>query len=373
MKILIVNWQDIKHPLAGGAEVHLHEIFERITKWGNEVTLISCGFPGALAEENINGIKVIRVGARGYFNFIFPFYYFGKLRNEGYDIIVIDINKIPFFSPLIIRRPKAGIVHHFFGKAIFLEASFFAAHYVYWTEKIFIKLYKRLPIMYYSPSTRDEMISEGFPENNFHFVPIAVDLEIYRVVPDVEKEEYPLIAYLGRIKRYKSIDHLISIMPSVLEQIPDVRLVVVGEGDDRPRLEQMAEELAISDRIEFTGFVSQEEKIRWLNRSWVVVSPSSKEGWGLTMTEANACGTPVVAANSPGLRDAVKHGETGLLYKYGDIQALEESILKILKDDDLRQKLRNGGLDNAKKYTWDDAARSALDVLENLVQTRKNK
>ena len=368
MRILIINWQDIKHPLAGGAEVHLHEIFERIVDMGHQVTLFSCGFPNAKKEENINGIRVIRAGARSYFNFILPFYYFGKLRKEKYDIVVLDINKIPFFTPFFIRHPRAGIVHHFFGKAIFLEASFPINYYVYFAEKLFLKIYRKLPILYYSPSTRDEMIKDGFPEENFHYVPIAVNLEHYRVLDDVPKEKTPLIAYLGRIKRYKSIDHILSAMPKVIEKVPDVKLAIIGDGDDRPRLEEMSKNLGISDRVIFTGFVSEDEKVRWLNRAWIVLSPSSKEGWGLTMTEANACGTPVIAANSPGLRDAVKDGETGILYPYGDIESLGDNIIKLLTDDNLRNKLRDGGLKSAKRYTWDDAAKITLNVLEKIVK-----
>ena len=367
MKILIINWQDIKHPLAGGAEVHLHEIFERIVAMGHRVTLFSCGFSDAKKEENINGIRVVRAGSRSYFNFILPFYYFAKLRKENYVILILDINNIPFFTPFFVRHPSAGIVHHFFGKAIFLEASFPINYYVYFAEKLFLKMYRKLPILYYSPSTRDEMIKDGFPEQNFHYVPIAVDLNNYRVLDNVPKEKVPLIAYLGRIKRYKSIDHILAAMPKIIEKIHDIELVIVGDGDDRPRLEQIARNSNIADRVRFTGFVSEDEKVRWLNRAWVVLSSSSKEGWGLTMTESNACGTPVIAANSPGLRDAVKDGETGLLYPYGDIDALANSVIEILTDDDFRDKLREGGLKCAREYTWDDAAKITIDVLEQIV------
>ena len=372
MKILVINWQDIKHPLGGGAEVHLHEIFERIAARGHQVTLLSCGFEGAPKEENINGIRVIRVGSRGYFNFVVPFYYFFKLSRENFDAVVLDINKIPFFSPLLIKKPRAIIVHHFFGKAIFLEASLPVAYYVYLTEKLFLKLYRKFPVLYYSPSTRDEMIKEGWSPENFYYVPIAVDLNLYRVL-GIPKDEKPLVVYLGRIKKYKSVDHLLRAFVKVLEQVPEARLAVVGDGDDRPRLEQIAKELGIADRVEFTGFVSEEEKVRWLNRAWVVVNPSSKEGWGLTMTEANACGTPVVAANSPGLRDAVKHGETGLLYPYGDVDALADAVTRILTDEKLRSKLREGGLKNANKYTWDYAAEKTLEVLQKIVKEQREK
>ncbi len=281
------------------------------------------------------------------------------------------MNKIPFFSPLLTGTPKAVIVHHFFGQAIFLEASKFAAHYVYWTEKVFFKLYRQKPILYYSPSTKKELLAQGFPEKNFHYVPIAVDLSLYRVLPDVPKADVPLCVYLGRIKRYKSVDHLVETMPTILEKIPNARFLIVGDGDDKERLEKMAVELNVSGAVEFLGFVSQEEKVRILNRAWVVVSTSSKEGWGLTMTEANACGTPVVAANSAGLRDAVIHRETGLLYEYGNREQLSASIVEVLQNNEFRNNLAKGGLLNARKFTWDDAANITIDTLNSIIGAAK--
>jgi glycosyltransferase involved in cell wall biosynthesis len=159
-------------------------------------------------------------------------------------------------------------------------------------------------------------------------------------------------------------------MPAVFKSIPNARLIIVGDGDDKRRLEQLTEKLNLRDRIEFMGFISEDEKIEWLNKAWVVVNPSSKEGWGLTMTEANACGTPVVAADSPGLRDAVKDGETGLLYQYGNIDALSHSIVKILYDGNLRDKLREGGLIYARKYTWDVSAEMTLELMEKIIAER---
>jgi len=369
MRIIMVNWQDIKHPLGGGAEVHYQEIFQRIVKMGHPVTLLSCRFPGAVKEEVIGGIRVIRTGVRSNFNLIMPFV-LRKLLKEKYDILILNINKLPFFTLQYIKLPKLIIAHHFFGKAVFLEASLPLAVTVYCAEELFLKLHRKIDVMYYSNSTKDDLLKHRFPPGKLHFIPIAVDLKTYRVLPGIEKYPTPLIVYLGRIKKYKSVDNLISAMPAVFKSIPDARLIIVGDGDDKRRLEQLTEKLNLRDRIEFMGFISEDEKIEWLNKAWVVVNPSSKEGWGLTMTEANACGTPVVAADSPGLRDAVKDGKTGLLYPYGDIDALSHSIVKILSDSNLRDKLREGGLIYARKYTWDISAEMTLELMQKIIAER---
>ncbi|MEK7251218.1 MAG: glycosyltransferase family 4 protein, partial [Bacteroidota bacterium] len=118
MKILVVNWQDIKNPMSGGAEVHLHEVFSRIARMGHDVTLFCSSFPNSRPEENINGVRVIRKGGRYLFNFRFLFEYLTRFRKEDYDVVVDDMNKIPFFTPLFVRKPIHGITHHLFGKSI---------------------------------------------------------------------------------------------------------------------------------------------------------------------------------------------------------------------------------------------------------------
>src|SRR5512140_209745 len=114
MKILVFNWQDITNPLAGGAEVHLHEVFSRIVQRGHSVTLYCSSFPGAAHTETLGGIKVIREGGRYLFNYRVAYAYATRFRREGFDVVVDDMNKIPFFTPLFDRAPLLGITHHLF-------------------------------------------------------------------------------------------------------------------------------------------------------------------------------------------------------------------------------------------------------------------
>ena len=168
------------------------------------------------------------------------------------------------------------------------------------------------------------------------------------------------MTYLGRITKYKSIDHLIEAFKIVKQRVPEARLMIVGEGPYRKKLMEMAKGL----EVEFTGFVSEEEKVEILNKSWVVVNPSVKEGWGLTVIEANACGTPVIAANSPGLKDSVKDGETGILYPYGNISKLAEIIIDVLRNKDLREKLSRNAIEWAKAFDCDANAQKLLNFLQ---------
>jgi glycosyltransferase involved in cell wall biosynthesis len=179
-----------------------------------------------------------------------------------------------------------------------------------------------------------------------------------------------MIGYVGRIKKYKSVDHLLRAFAIVLKVLPEARLVIIGEGDGRPAFEQLSRELQIHHATTFTGFLPLEEKVRILNQVQVVVNTSAKEGWGLTVTEANACGVPAVASDVPGLRDAVKDHETGLLYEYGNIEQLAEKILLLLRDEHLRSRLMKGALEYAQSLTWDKSAEIMMDVIEQVLHRR---
>jgi glycosyltransferase involved in cell wall biosynthesis len=369
MKILVVNWQDIRNPLGGGAEVHLHEIFSRIARLGHKVTLYCSSFPDAPGEETLNGIHIIRRGGRYLFNFRFLFAYLTNLRRLSFDILIDDMNKIPFFTPLYVKKPVYGVTHHLFGKSIFLETSFPVAAYVYVMEKLAVRLYKRrhIPFIVGSPSTHDELTQAGFRPENVRVINYAVDHSVHRP-SGVPKSPTPLIGYFGRLKRYKSIDHLLQAIPRVRKEIPDIKVLIVGEGDDRPRLEAMSRELGLERAVEFTGYVPESRKIQLLQEMWFKVTTSSKEGWGLTVLEANACGTTVIASNVPGLRDAVRDNETGLLYTYGDVTELSDKILLLLKDRTLRERLAARALEWSRKFDWDIAAKDTLAVLKSRVE-----
>jgi glycosyltransferase involved in cell wall biosynthesis len=142
--------------------------------------------------------------------------------------------------------------------------------------------------------------------------------------------------------------------------------VIVGSGDFLPNLVQQAGELGIVDRVEFTGFLGEERKVEILRQAHVVVNPSAKEGWGVTVTEANACGTPVVASDVPGLRDAVIDGKTGFLVPYGDVRGFASRISQVLGDRSLRDRLAGEAVAWAKTFNWDRSAASILAAIERL-------
>lgn len=368
MKILALNWEDLKNPQAGGAEVHLQEILTRIARRGHEITLLCSNYPEASPTEESNGIKIIRKGSRYNFNLVVPFAFKALLKEQKWDIVIEDINKIPFYTPLYHRLPLLVVIPHLFADTVFKEINPILGFYIYLSEKPIPVIYKGFKFMVISESTKEDLIKRGIRKDDIFVIKCGIDQALYRIDPEVEKYPTPTVIYLGRLKKYKSIDHLLTGFSLLLDKIPEARLIIVGDGDYKGYLMDFAGKLNLGSRVEFTGYVDKGEKVKRLRKSWVAVYPSLKEGWGLTNIEANACGTPVIASNVPGLKDSVIDGKTGLLFEYGNVQQLSQCMVKILSDESYRENLIRGGLSWAKNFSWDEAALKTLELMEDIIK-----
>lgn len=368
MRILAVNWNDLTNPHAGGAEVHLEELLRRLVGYGHEVTLFCSGWSGCSPEETDHGIKIIRRGSRQTFNLIAPFHLRRIVSNNDYDILIEDVNKIPFYTPLYLNLKTLVVVPHLFSTSVFQEINFILGLYIYLAERPMVRFYRGLKYNVISESTADDIAGRGVSREDISVIYCGIDRQTYSHDPSVDKYEEPTILYVGRIKKYKSVQHLICAFKLVKQTIPNARLMVVGSGDYREKLEHLCAELQLGEDVEFPGFVTVDDKVERMRRSHVAVLPSLKEGWGLTNIEANSVGTTVVAANSPGLRDSVCDGETGFLYEYGNIEQLAEKLLAVLTDEPLRTKLEQGALKWAEKFDWDRAAQKFEKLLLSIAE-----
>ena len=376
MNILVLNWQDRMNPLSGGAETHLHEIFSRVAAAGHHVTLYCSAFEGAKAEEMLDGMMVIREGARNTFNFGVPRRYRADFRHRAFDIVIDDINKIPFYTPLYVRKPLLAIVHHLFGTSIFAEAGAIAGSYVYGAEMLRPHVYRSTPFAAVSDSTKAELVQKGINAENITVIPNCINREQFPFTLPKHHDLPPIITYFGRLKRYKSVHHLLQAFALISEEFPQASIRIMGKGDAEADLRREAEHLGLNTpsrrQVEFLGFIPEERKAAMLAESHCVVNPSMKEGWGIINVEANACGIPVIAANVPGLRDAVRHGESGLLYEYGDIPALAEALRRILRDRVLHHHLQEGAVAFAKHFDWEASAKEMMNRMESCIVSHKS-
>ncbi len=351
-KILLINWRDIKNPEAGGAEIYYHEIFKRIAARGTAVTVLSHHFPGAPVREEIDGITVVRHGGKWLFNYqIVPW----LLHNSnGFDLIIEDLNKIPFFTPLYLDRPRLHLVMHFFGTEIFREAPFPMALYVFLMEKLVRVFYRRERFIAISESTAAEIRGFSVSRECIGIVEPGIDTSFYR--PCCPVANPPVLASVGRLMKYKNIQFIIRALPELLRRTPGVVFEIGGTGDYLPELRRIADECGVSDHVKFLGRISEEEKRNLLSRATLFLNPSAKEGWGITNIEANLCGTVSVSSDVPGLRDSVVDGVTGVLYSPGDRKDFLGKTVEMLTDSDLRSAMERTALERAKRFDWENVA-----------------
>lgn len=361
-RVLILNERDPRHPKAGGAEVHVAEIFGRLARRGHQVTMVASRFADAAPQETLGDLRVLRVAA-------LPLYYpraalhcRAATRRGEFDVVVECLNKLPFLSPVYARAPVLALCHHLFGETAFAQVPWPIAATVWSVERLIPRLYRHQIFVAISESTRDDLVRRGIGADRVEVHHPGIERP--RVAIPALAERGRRVVYVGRLERYKNVDVLIRAMARLAERLPDASLDVIGEGQDRARLEGVARETGMAGRVRFTGFIPESQRNDLLRRARVCACASSKEGWGLTVIEANALGTPNVASDAPGLRDSVRDGETGFLVPDGDVAAFAERIGALLCDDGLAQRMSDAALAWSRRFEWERATDQMQAALE---------
>ena len=353
-RVLVLNERDLEHPNSGGAEVHVTEIFERLATRGFEVTLASTSFPGSVDDSERGGIRIRRFGRIRHYYFRTGWHCARETRRGRYDVVVDCMNKLPFQSPLYSAAPVLAIAHHLFGKSAFLEVSWPVATTVYAMERMIPRIYRDVPFIAISESTREDLVARGIARDHIEVHHCGIRRPSFR--PTVGNVRGVRIVYVGRLARYKQIDVLLRSAAKLVERFPELQVDIIGKGADGEYLAGVARDEGIGDRTHFHGFVDDEERDRLISTARVSVCPSTKEGWGLTVIESNALGTPVVATDAPGLRDSVEGDRTGFLVPDRDVDAFADRIGRLLADDALWRRMSDAALEWSKRFDWDVAA-----------------
>ncbi len=360
-RVLLVNWRDMRNPEAGGAEVHLHEVAVRLVRAGIPCIQYSHAWKGCAPVEDVGGVEVHRTGGKFLFNFTVWLRVRSWIRKHRIDVVLDDSNKIPFLLPWFTATPTVAQIHHLFGRVLFHETALPMAVYVLAFESLMPTAYRRARVLTGSLSSQAELIRKGF--GNVEIAPEGADLALYRPPADAAKRGN-IILYVGRIKKYKGLDVILDAAATLKPAFPDLELKIAGSGDDVPRLKERAKALGMESWTQFLGFVSEARKVELYGEARVALNSSLKEGWGLTSIEANACGTPVVATDVPGLCDSVRNGETGWLVPFGDAPAFANALRRILGDAEAAEAMRERALAWAGGHTWEKAFEVTRDALQ---------
>jgi glycosyltransferase involved in cell wall biosynthesis len=350
--------------MGGGAEIHLHEILRRLVQWGHEVTWLACHYPGAATEEvGDDGIRYLRRGRWELANFHLPRLLREEVRRHSYDVVLEDINKIPFYAPLHTRLPVLVVVPHLFGSTVFRETNPLFATYVWASELPLRWVYRKCRFVAISQSTKADLQRRGIAGDRIDVSECGMDHSRYEMADPPPRADHPQIVHLGRLRRYKSVDVVIEALARIRQEFPDAELQIVGDGPDRVRLQTLAFRRGLTKAVHFRGYLPREEVVRLLYQSHLVLNPSPKEGWGLTVIEANECGVPVIASRRPGLMDSVREGETGLLAEYGAVDEFAEKAVGLLSDPARWRAMSESAVRWAHSFDWEDTARETEENL----------
>jgi glycosyltransferase involved in cell wall biosynthesis len=358
-RIHFVAWRDLDDPEAGGSELHAHKVASLWAAAGLDVTFRTSAVPGASETLTRDGYQVMRrAGRYG----VFPGAAWEGVRmgHRPGDALVEVWNGMPFLSPLWYRGPRIVFLHHVHAEMWGMVLPPTLARMGDTMERrIAPRFYRRSRIVTLSESSRDEIVEMlHLRPERVTVAPPGVD---ERYSPGGHRSATPLVVAVGRLVPVKRFDALLRALAPLKADHPDLEAVIIGEGYERSALEEARAELRVTDWIHLPGRVGEDELVDWYRRAWVVASSSQREGWGMTLTEAAACGTPAVATNIAGHADAVVDGESGLLVD--DVDQLSGALGRVLGDEVLRSRLSKGALERARWFTWDATARRALEAL----------
>jgi len=357
IRVLWLNWRDIKNPEAGGAEVLTHEITKRLVQKHNyDITLFTAAFPEALSQETIEGVNIIRDG--GKYTVYSKAKGFYKNNQNQYDLVVDEINVKPFLTPKYIKnKPIIALIHQVSPEQFLLELPF-PLNYLgyYYLEKKWLSYYRNVSMIAMSNSTKVELEKQGC--KRVKVMPQGLSIE--PLSGPSEKESDPTLVFIGRLKRHKRPQDAVIAFTLIKRQFRNAKMWVLGDGYLRKKLET---DYGHNDDVHFLGYVNTQTKYELLKRAHIVLFPATREGWPLVVPESNSMGTPVVGYDVPGLRDSIKNGETGLLAKNNTPEGLAASAVSLLMDPEFLKKLSLNALSFSRQFNWDNST----DVLEKVL------
>jgi len=361
LRILWLNWRDIKNPEAGGAEVFTHEIMSRLAEMGYTISLFTAEFENCNKIEEFNNMTIIREGCKYSVYAKAKSYY--KSHADEFDIVIDEINTKPFLTPKFVKgKPILAVIHQLAREFWFYETHF-PLNYLgyYYLEPKWLSYYRNIPTITVSNSTKQDLTMMGF--KNIMIVPEGLSIRPLTQVK--QKGTSPIIAFLGRLKKAKLPDKALEAFYLINREINSAQMWVIGDGYMRKELEKIC-----NKDVTFYGYVEDELKYELLSKAHIILVPGIREGWGLNVTESNAMGTPAVVYDIPGLRDSVKDGETGLIVKENSPSGLANSTIFLLKNPDILTKISNNALFLSKQFSWDKSAHEFDQILKNLIKSR---
>lgn len=357
-----MNWRYVGHPGAGGAETLTHGILRLLVADGHEATCFTASYPGAAPESEIDGVRVVR-GGRQWTVHAHAWRWLRSRRGE-FDRVVDQINTIPFFTPLYLKGPQRRFLIYQLAREYWWRETRGLFRLIspigYVCEPLYLRVYRSTPCMTISQSTSSDLESLGFRPERIAIVPLAIDTEPIATL-DPKPRGFRLIV-VGRLTPAKFIEEALLAFAAIQREVPDATLDVVGSGDERyaRRLRRLVAREGLRG-VTFHGRVTTERRQELFEGAHVHIFASHREGWGLTVSEAGAVGTPSVGYDAPGVRDSI--ADPRFLAPIGDSADLARRALALARDPVLYAEARETAWDHARSLTFQHSAEAFLRAL----------
>ncbi|MCD6339679.1 MAG: glycosyltransferase family 4 protein [Verrucomicrobia bacterium] len=359
MRFLMLNWRDPKNPKAGGAERVTEGYLRALIARGHEAAWFAYAFPGAPAEEELDGLRVARGGQK--LGAVLAAWKWAR-RQPRFDLVIDQHHGLPWYAPWWCGTACVAYIHEVLGPIWRSFYRGFTAWFGERQERFHIRLYRNVQFWTASNSTRRMLRELGV--RRVRLIPYGVDTE---AIPELDPKPIgePLrLAVVSRLAPNKRIDHALRAFRILLDWGVEAELTVVGAGDDEEKLRRLAGELGLGSKARFTGLVSEEEKNRILRRAHLLLHTSLREGWGLNVIEANAMGTPAAVYPAPGLVESTLHDRTGVVTEEESPEALARAVEALLRDEARYQRYRRAAWERAREFHWSRVLPIACEWLE---------
>lgn len=357
--VVFFNWRDTANPEGGGSERYVEMVARGLVAQGSTVTIFCAAHPAAPSDEVVDGVRFVRRGGKlgiypqGLLHLL--------LRRLGRVDVVVDVqNGLPFFTRLATRRPVVVLVHHVHREQWPVVYPGRIGRVGWWIESwLAPRLYRRSQYVAVSQATRQELVTLGIDAHR-----IAVVHNGTEPAPEVDvgREDQAALCVVGRLVPHKQIEHAIDVAVALRSEGRDLHLTVVGDGWWADELKKYAADQGALDLVTFTGHVTETEKHEIYARSWLMLLPSLKEGWGLVVGEAGSHGVPTVAyASAGGTRESIADGRTGLLVE--DSNELLAAVRLLLDDPSELRRLGDNAREFSHRFAWGHSQRSFAAVV----------
>jgi glycosyltransferase involved in cell wall biosynthesis len=352
LRILILNWRCPRNPRAGGAEALTFEVARRLATAGHSVEWFAASFPGAPTEETLDGVRVVRAGRQWTVHW-HAFNHYRKSLRDRFDLVIDEVNTMPFFTPLWAGIPMVTLIFQLAREVWWYESPIPINVIGYALEPVYLRVYRDKPVITISKSTEQDLRKLGF-RGPITIMPIGIE-EVHSI--QASKATTPTFLYVGRMAPSKRLGHMVRALAQFRRATGNGSLWLVGSGSEgyQRSLRQLARRLNVEQSVWFCGRVTDEEKHHLMTQANVLLMTSVREGWGLVVTEANACGTPAVVYDVPGLRDSVRNELTGLVVPPRP-DSLCQAMIRVTSDPGLYDSLVAEGQRWSRTLSFDQSA-----------------